>query len=484
MALASPYSRTEEEASASKKVGLVISDEDWAEFQAFRERKEEYARIELNKKKYIAYEEHEKDIAMFLQNKNAFFNYMNQISSDNTESQHLTPGTEASSQGTQNLAGGDGIAAPMEQDNQDGTWQQYTRRRRRNRSDKSTSQTPTHTVVLKPVCREDVYNIASKNIRDAITKTGVSDKECSVHTNDRSNTIAITTKNREAIDKLMTIGKIDLKGKALEMKPYVAASSSQIKGVIYLRGYDNDETPDSLTKELECKTHQISSARIIGQSGRTVLITLEGRSLPNYVRYACEAFRVTSYRPRPLVCYNCHLLGHKADVCPINIKRCSSCGHEHDASENCKLQPKCVNCGGTHVATSNDCPKRTIPPKKVKPPPPHKKLQSNSSYASGQATTNSSQQTPSPEFLQSFKNFPTLPSAMQPLSSNAWNYPLHQSGGSNTSSAASSPLGWIAEVQATHGRIDTLEGKVGSLESKVDKLCDLVYALISKQHGK
>lgn len=73
---------------------------------------------------------------------------------------------------------------------------------------------------------------------------------------------------------------------------------------------------------------------------------------------------------------------------------------------------------------------------------------------------------------------------MQRLSSNAWNYPLHQSGGSNTSSAASSPLGWIAEVQATHGRIDTLEGKVGSLESKVDKLCDLVYALISKQHGK
>ncbi|KAG0439063.1 hypothetical protein HPB47_016768 [Ixodes persulcatus] len=173
MALASPYSRTQEEASASKKVGLVISDEDWAEFQAFRERKEEYARIELNKKKYTAYEEHEKDIAMFLQNKNAFYNYMNQISSDNTESQHLTPGTEASSQGTQNLAGGEGTAAPMEQDNQDGTWQQYTRRRRRNRSDKSTSQTPTHTVVLKPVCREDVYNIASKNIRDAITKTGL-----------------------------------------------------------------------------------------------------------------------------------------------------------------------------------------------------------------------------------------------------------------------------------------------------------------------
>ncbi|KAG0420301.1 hypothetical protein HPB47_003567, partial [Ixodes persulcatus] len=41
--------------------------------------------------------------------------------------------------------------------------------------------------------------------------------------------------------------------------------------------------------------------------------------------------------------------------------RCGGCGHEHDPAVGCKLQPKCINCGGAHVATSNDCPLRKIP---------------------------------------------------------------------------------------------------------------------------
>ncbi|KAG0429850.1 hypothetical protein HPB47_023223 [Ixodes persulcatus] len=161
----------------------------------------------------------------------------------------------------------------------------------------------------------------------------VDDKECSVHVNEKSNTIAITTRNQQAVDKLLTIGTIEQKGKALEMKPYVATSSAQTKGVIYLRGHDNDETPESLMKELECRTHQISAARIIGQSGRTVLITFESQTLPRYVRYACESFKVSSYRPRPLVCHKCHTLGHKADVCPQDAVRCGGCGHEHDPAQ-------------------------------------------------------------------------------------------------------------------------------------------------------
>ncbi|KAG0413956.1 hypothetical protein HPB47_008887 [Ixodes persulcatus] len=225
----------------------------------------------------------------------------------------------------------------------------------------STPSTPNYTVVLKPICREDVFNIGTKNIRDAITRTSVDDKECSVHVNEKSNTIAITTRNQQAVDKLLTIGTIEQKGKALKMKPYVATSSAQTKGVIYLGGHDNDETPESLMKELECRTHQISAARIIGRSGRTVLITFESQTLPRYVRYACESFKVSSYRPRSLVCHKCHTLGHKADVCPRDAVRCGGCGHEHDPAVGCKLQPKCINRGGAHVATSNDCPLRKIP---------------------------------------------------------------------------------------------------------------------------
>lgn len=32
--------------------------------------------------------------------------------------------------------------------------------------------------------------------------------------------------------------------------------------------------------------------------------------------------------------------------------------------EECSQTPKCINCGGAHLGTSNDCPKRAIPPRK------------------------------------------------------------------------------------------------------------------------
>ncbi|CAN7990518.1 unnamed protein product, partial [Ixodes pacificus] len=68
--------------------------------------------------------------------------------------------------------------------------------------------------------------------------------------------------------------------------------------------------------------------------------------------------------PRPVVCFNCHEIGHKSDVCPNKTSRCDKCGHDHSKDSDCELQPKCHNCGGSHVATSNDCAKRRIPPKR------------------------------------------------------------------------------------------------------------------------
>ncbi|KAG0433675.1 hypothetical protein HPB47_019712 [Ixodes persulcatus] len=43
--------------------------------------------------------------------------------------------------------------------------------------------------------------------------------------------------------------------------------------------------------------------------------------------------------------------------------RCGTCGSEHDGMEECTKTPRCTNCDRGHVATSNDCPKRAIPPR-------------------------------------------------------------------------------------------------------------------------
>ena len=58
-------------------------------------------------------------------------------------------------------------------------------------------------------------------------------------------------------------------------------------------------------------------------------------------------------KPTPLRCYNCHGYGHRASRCSRG-QRCSSCGEP--GHTNCEtINPKCVNCGGSHKASFPRC---------------------------------------------------------------------------------------------------------------------------------
>lgn len=79
-----------------------------------------------------------------------------------------------------------------------GAAEPWNKMRRRGRCQRSreisdpTSSTSNYTVILKSICRENVFNIATKNTKDAITRTSVNDKECTVRVNEKWNTIANT----------------------------------------------------------------------------------------------------------------------------------------------------------------------------------------------------------------------------------------------------------------------------------------------------
>ncbi|KAG0417176.1 hypothetical protein HPB47_005832 [Ixodes persulcatus] len=141
------------------------------------------------------------------------------------------------------------------------------------------------------------------------------------------------------------------------------------RGVIYLNGDASEETPETLLADLECRTAKVVYARLMGKDSNAVVITFEGTRLPKKVVFFRQIFNVKPYRPRPIVCYNCHGLGHMTDVCPCHERRCGCCGYIHEEDmEDCKRQPQCRNCNGPHVATSKDCPKRKIPGKKSSQP--------------------------------------------------------------------------------------------------------------------
>jgi hypothetical protein len=66
---------------------------------------------------------------------------------------------------------------------------------------------------------------------------------------------------------------------------------------------------------------------------------------------------VFEYRPRPMQCYNCQDIGHKAFQCK-NGQRCARCAMEGHRHSNCaQTVPKCVPCGGPHESYSKSCQK-------------------------------------------------------------------------------------------------------------------------------
>ncbi|KAG0444841.1 hypothetical protein HPB47_013324 [Ixodes persulcatus] len=226
------------------------------------------------------------------------------------------------------------------------------------------STTP-QTVVLRSIGKKEVSAFTGQEIREAVKQAGIDNMEgYTVHQNEKANAIAITTRDPLMVEKLLQVREIRKGEETLPLQPYKALAGNQCRGVIYLPGEGNTVTPESLPEDIDCRSHKVAAARPIGAKGNTILVTFEGRVLPKKVRYMCEVLDVHEYRPRPLVCFRCHGIGHKMDVCPRGSARCGTCGSEHDGMEGCAQAPKCVNCGGAHLATSNERPKRAIPPRR------------------------------------------------------------------------------------------------------------------------
>ncbi|KAG0443016.1 hypothetical protein HPB47_015381 [Ixodes persulcatus] len=258
--------------------------------------------------------------------------------------------------------------------------------------EKTKGQAPTQTVVLKPICREDVKTFGSREIKNDVEKAGITcGQEYRIQIQPKTNRIAITTRNVQTTEKLLKITELNKKDKAYALRPYKALGNIHSRGVIYLNGDASEETPETLLADLECRTAKVVYARLMGKDSNAVVITFQGTRLPKKVVFSGQIFNVKPYRPRPIVCYNCHGLGHMTDVCPCLERRCRCCGYIHEEDmEDCKREPHCRNCNGPHVATSKDCPKCKIPGKKSSQPRQSLRPQ-RTSYADAIKVVNSTQ---------------------------------------------------------------------------------------------
>ncbi|KAG0434421.1 hypothetical protein HPB47_019119 [Ixodes persulcatus] len=279
------------------------------------------------------------------------------------------PDTKKRRTGTMNTAGGrsvnaasheaarrmatwaniESIANPADAD-EDG-WTPVTQRRRKVR-------TTNYTVILRPKQPIRMAALSPKLFIDAVRSeaskirvtTGF--KARVLH---RSNTIAIDTSNPQLRDHLLKVESFPFGGETpILVQTYEPARRENARGVIH--GVD-ESNAQTLQRMITCPPHRVLSARPMGSSG-SILITFDGPTLPSHVLYDILEKRVFEYKPKVVVCSQCHDIGHKHDICPNQHRqRCEKCGRMKHGDDECNGEtPECRNCKGSHIATDSCCP--------------------------------------------------------------------------------------------------------------------------------
>ncbi|KAM7305152.1 uncharacterized protein ISCGN_015052 [Ixodes scapularis] len=138
-----------------------------------------------------------------------------------------------------------------------------------------------------------------------------------LHLLENANIISIRTDSEEVarhIQEIKTIQAEDLK--ELPVQVFRTYGNTYVKGVIYdLFSLTQDRDDHTLNNELESNKIQIVAARRLGKTN-TAIITFDGDHLPRSILYGNIYKRVFPYKPKAVVCANCHCLGHKEDICP------------------------------------------------------------------------------------------------------------------------------------------------------------------------
>ncbi|KAH7962867.1 hypothetical protein HPB52_018402 [Rhipicephalus sanguineus] len=220
-----------------------------------------------------------------------------------------------------------------------------------------------YNIVVRPrdglnlsVCSEaEIADCIRKTLRfpDTTTITDV------VQVNRAQNLVLISTPDEGRAKTYSSLSEILLHGKSYKVSPYVTAPDDSAKGILHgIPGYDTQA--DNMAS-LQNNTPRVLQARRLGTTN-SVIIVFEGPMVPHYVKYRGTLMRCLLYKKKIEVCSICRAIGHRQDICPTPaVKLCQKCGQDNPLQEH-ECEPKCVVCGGPHMARSKDCRKRFATP--------------------------------------------------------------------------------------------------------------------------
>ena len=130
------------------------------------------------------------------------------------------------------------------------------------------------------------------------------------------------------------------------------------RGIIF--EVEEEITDDEIQSTLGIKAERVIKKKS-GQTIRTNRVILHfNDEIPKFVHLGWKRYRVSTYVPEPVRCYNCQKFGHKAINCRSKTK-CPICSGNHLYNECVAMENKeerrtvCPNCRGEHPAYHKDC---------------------------------------------------------------------------------------------------------------------------------
>ena len=87
----------------------------------------------------------------------------------------------------------------------------------------------------------------------------------------------------------------------------------------------------------------------------TLLLTFNSARVPCKIKVFFQQYDIQEYIPNPLRCYNCQKYGHGSSNCR-GTATCFNCGSQ-DHTSDCNMPSCCINCKGSHAASSKQCQK-------------------------------------------------------------------------------------------------------------------------------
>jgi cell division protein FtsB len=131
------------------------------------------------------------------------------------------------------------------------------------------------------------------------------------------------------------------------------------KGVVYshdLKMIEEKEIVEELASQKVTEVKRIMTRRDGALTPSPLhILTFNATVLPEFVFVGFIRIKVDLHVPNPMRCLNCQRYGHTQHTCgkEATCGRCGGAGAHRDAP--CDLEPRCVNCSGSHPSWSRDC---------------------------------------------------------------------------------------------------------------------------------